>query len=321
MSAAVEPNMVPQKLASQRLREPKPDSIQEDITIDQIQPMASRMTSITPSSSGVADILDASISPDKHPQEVFQPAESANLGLLPPFSSFDMSKRMSVGSTYSSAAHGRDGELLGARRPRVHKLWKKKHIKLIIDTPGYGDELDTLATIDRMRQYIEDQNVKWLELEQSTKRKEDLSELDDPRFDLCLFCIPAHRLRHIDVKYMYELGKVVPVVPVVTKADTMTTQEASNFRTEVANALANPMVPGVHDKINLFPFGRDALGRAGVMDVGDSIPPFLVIASNEVNDELSTSGTPTYWPERSNEVNNELSTSGTPTYWPKQRYM
>lgn len=43
---------------------------------------------------------------------------------------------------------------------------------------------------------------------------------------------------------MFELGKHVPVVPVVTKADTMTIREANTYRTEVANRIANPMVPG-----------------------------------------------------------------------------
>jgi septin 7 len=45
---------------------------------------------------------------------------------------------------------------------------------------------------------------------------------------------------------MFELGKHVPVVPVVTKADTMTIREANTYRTEVANRIANPMVPGEH---------------------------------------------------------------------------
>lgn len=112
-------------------------------------------------------------------------------------------------------------------------------------------------------------------MEQSRDRKEDLAELEDPRVDLCIFCIPPHRcaiynnlrqfcvhalfgpfsepiavtpllsrLRPIDLKYMFELGKHVPVVPVVTKADTMTIREANTYRTEVANRIANPMVPG-----------------------------------------------------------------------------
>ena len=43
---------------------------------------------------------------------------------------------------------------------------------------------------------------------------------------------------------MYEVGLRVPIVPVVTKADTMTIREASIYRAEVANKIANPMLPG-----------------------------------------------------------------------------
>lgn len=49
------------------------------------------------------------------------------------------------------------------------------------------------ASISRVCKYIEDQNQKWLQLEQSKNRKDDLSEVEDPRVDLCIFCLPPHR--------------------------------------------------------------------------------------------------------------------------------
>ena len=52
------------------------------------------------------------------------------------------------------------------------------------------------------------------------------------------------RLRPSDLKFMYEVGLRVPIVPVVTKADTMTIREAGMYRSEVANKIANPMLPG-----------------------------------------------------------------------------
>ena len=55
---------------------------------------------------------------------------------------------------------------------------------------------------------------------------------------------------------MYEVGLRVPIVPVVTKADTMTIREASIYRAEVANKIANPMLPGGED------------GRGGCCQVG-----------------------------------------------------
>lgn len=44
---------------------------------------------------------------------------------------------------------------------------------------------------------------------------------------------PLHR-------YMAELSKHVPIIPVIMKADTMTIHEAQRFRQEVVNRLQNP---------------------------------------------------------------------------------
>lgn len=41
---------------------------------------------------------------------------------------------------------------------------------------------------------------------------------------------------------MHEIGQHVPVLPVVTKADTMTCAEAQAYRADVAAKLANPKV-------------------------------------------------------------------------------
>ena len=80
--------------------------------------------------------------------------------------------------------------------------------------------------------------------EMDHSREVDMAEVDDPRVDLCLFCLPPHRLRPVDVRYMAELGKVVPILPIVTKADTMSTAEAAKYRREVYNRLQSPGVPG-----------------------------------------------------------------------------
>ena len=44
---------------------------------------------------------------------------------------------------------------------------------------------------------------------------------------------------------------------------------------------------GIHDKINVFQFDRGSLHRAGIADCGTPTPPFLVIASNDINEELN----------------------------------
>lgn len=198
--------------------------------------------------------------------------------------------------------------MLGTRRPRPHKIWVKKYIKLLVvgdsglgkttlirslmstpgdrlkvhdgsytpteqflkdpeslcstiswrdeddrviwiykiqDTPGYSDRIDLDASIKMTLDLVEAQNKKWLDMEQSWNRSQDLREVEDPRIDLCLFCLGPHRLKPSDLKFMYEVGKHVPIVPVVTKADTMTIREAGIYRSEVASKIANPMLPGI----------------------------------------------------------------------------
>jgi septin 7 len=75
---------------------------------------------------------------------------------------------------------------------------------------------------------------------------------------------------------MHEMGKHVPIIPVITKADTMTIREAQNYKQEVFGRLQNPNIPHVRGKINTFRFDKETLDRAGMTDVGGSTPPFLV---------------------------------------------
>jgi septin 7 len=44
---------------------------------------------------------------------------------------------------------------------------------------------------------------------------------------------------------------------------------------------------GIRDKINVFKFERDTLERAGVSDTATPVPPFLVVASNDINEDLN----------------------------------
>ncbi len=54
--------------------------------------------------------------------------------------------------------------------------------------------------------------------------------------------------------------------------------------------LAQPQIPGVRDKINVFKFERDTLERAGITDHATPTPPFLVVASNDINEDLNAGG-------------------------------
>jgi septin 7 len=80
----------------------------------------------------------------------------------------------------------------------------------IQDTPGYGDDLNLQGNIERVKSYINSQNQKWLELEASAGRGE-LANAVDTRVDICIFCLPPHRVRNIDMLFMWEISRVRPL--------------------------------------------------------------------------------------------------------------
>ena len=41
----------------------------------------------------------------------------------------------------------------------------------------------------------------------------------------CLYFIAPHRIKENDIRFMQEVSKMVPIVPVIAKADTMTRDE------------------------------------------------------------------------------------------------
>ena len=57
-------------------------------------------------------------------------------------------------------------------------------------------------------------------------------------------------------------------------------------------------MPYCRGKINTFSFDKEALERAGMNEGSGSVPPFLVIASNDINDEMNGLDVPVFWPER-----------------------
>lgn len=44
-------------------------------------------------------------------------------------------------------------------------------------------------------------------------------------------------------RFMAELGKLVPILPIVTKSDSMTIREAATYRRQVYRKLQNPQLP------------------------------------------------------------------------------
>ena len=101
----------------------------------------------------------------------------------------------------------------------------------ILDSP------DLQVNMDPILQHIHTCNEKALAREQDSKRTAPLSNDDDPRVDVCIYFLSPHRIKPIDIKFITELSALVPLIPVLAKADSMTTKELDQHRKGVREAL------------------------------------------------------------------------------------
>ncbi|CAK0786298.1 hypothetical protein CVIRNUC_009511 [Coccomyxa viridis] len=153
------------------------------------------------------------------------------------------------------------------------------------DSPGYNT-LET--TKEPILEHIRKQSAIYLTDEHEIQRNNPGGKLDDSRVDVALFFIAPHRLRPLDIEFITDLAELVPVVPVIAKADSMTLEELRQFRKHIRSQLEQA---GKHARRDLLhAFSEDALDAAGARR---ECPPFAVIASTTM--DLSVGK---FWPVR-----------------------
>jgi len=119
----------------------------------------------------------------------------------------------------------------------------------IVDTPGYGDQVNNEGCWDPIIKYIKDQHSAYLRKELTAMRDR---YIQDTRIHCCLYFInpTGHALRPIDVIVMKKLSEVVNVVPVIAKSDSLTLEEREKFKLKIREEL-------VFHNIRLYPFDTD----------------------------------------------------------------
>ena len=121
-----------------------------------------------------------------------------------------------------------------------------------------------------MLDYIIAELQTYFELDQDLHRR---AEIIDNRVHACLYFMAPHRLKDVDIEFMKRLCPVVNLIPVIAKADTMTTAELLEYKELIAQKLR-------HNKITTYPpLPSDTSPSAGVEQ---RCPPFAVIGSNEL---------------------------------------
>ncbi|XP_009641330.2 septin-12-like, partial [Egretta garzetta] len=106
----------------------------------------------------------------------------------------------------------------------------------VTDTPGFGDQINNENCWDPIIKYINEQYERYLREEILIMRKR---KIPDTRVHGCVYFIPptGHWLRPLDLEFMRRLSKIVNVVPVIAKADTLTLEERAEFKQRIQEDL------------------------------------------------------------------------------------
>lgn len=148
----------------------------------------------------------------------------------------------------------------------------------IVDTPGFGDNIDNRNTFQEIVDYLERQYDDILAEQSRIKRN---PRFRDNRVHALLYFIPpgGHALREIDIELMRQLSPRVNVIPVIGKADSLTPAELKAFKRRIVEDIEHYQIP-IYD----FPYDPEEDDKETVQENLElrALLPFAVIGSEEI---------------------------------------
>ncbi|KAM9599202.1 septin-12 isoform 3-T3 [Morphnus guianensis] len=155
---------------------------------------------------------------------------------------------------------------------------EEKGVKMkltVTDTPGFGDQINNENCWEPIIKYINEQYERYLREEVLITRKR---KIPDTRVHGCVYFVPptGHWLRPLDLEFMQRLSKIVNVVPVIAKADTLTLEERAEFKQRIQEDLKT-------HAINVYPqedFDQDPDDRLLNDRIREKIP-FAVVGADQ----------------------------------------
>ncbi|KAH3900452.1 probable Cell division control protein 10 [Saccharomycodes ludwigii] len=99
----------------------------------------------------------------------------------------------------------------------------------VIDTPGFGDQINNSKAWEPIVKYIKEQYSQYLRKELTAQREK---RIKDTRVHAVLYFIQPNckGLTELDIAALRILTEIVNVIPVIAKSDTLTIEERHNFR-------------------------------------------------------------------------------------------
>uniref|UniRef100_A0A0B7ADY7 Septin-type G domain-containing protein n=1 Tax=Arion vulgaris TaxID=1028688 RepID=A0A0B7ADY7_9EUPU len=105
----------------------------------------------------------------------------------------------------------------------------------VVDTPGFGDPLNSTDCFRPIIQYIDDQFERYLNDENGLNRR----HIVDNRVHCCFYFInpSGHGLKPLDIAFMKAVHHKVNIVPVLAKADTLTQLEVTALKKKITDQI------------------------------------------------------------------------------------
>ncbi|KAL7885142.1 hypothetical protein AOLI_G00079120 [Acnodon oligacanthus] len=105
----------------------------------------------------------------------------------------------------------------------------------VVDTPGYGDAINSQDCFKTIIQYIDNQFERYLHDESGLNRR----HIVDNRVHCCFYFISpfGHGLKPLDVEFMKAIHSKVNIVPVIAKADTLTLRERDRLKRRILDEI------------------------------------------------------------------------------------
>ncbi|GAA6000681.1 septin family protein [Rhodotorula paludigena] len=155
----------------------------------------------------------------------------------------------------------------------------------VVDTPGFGDQIDNGFTFNEIMGYLERQYDDILAEESRIKRN---PRFRDNRVHALLYFITptGHALRELDIELMRRLSPRVNVIPVIGKSDTLTPGELQAFKRRVMEDIEYYSIP-----IYNFPYDVEEDEEETIQDNSElrALMPFAIVGSEE---EIEVNGEP-----------------------------
>lgn len=159
----------------------------------------------------------------------------------------------------------------------VRAILEEKNFKIrmnIIDTPGFGNNVNNLDLWTPIVDFIDDQHESYMKQEKQPQR----GEKKDLRVHACLYFVrpTGHLLKPLDIEIMKRLSTRVNLIPVIAKADTLAPAELEVFKSRIREVIEA-------QDINIYtpPLDVDDPASAEHLKQLIELMPFAVIGAEE----------------------------------------